>query len=250
MSHRDPVIEAGKRLWSEYGSDPSRGLREQLIEHYRPLAMAILRRILRRSDEDMEQVAMLALVKAVDRFDPGRGYSFPSFAVPTIQGEIKRYLRDHTRLIRCPRSLQRVRDAVIARSRDLTRTAGCPPSLAEVAAALNIDLDTVVEAMAVDDTCRPCSLNRLMLHSEQDQAATLEECVGAPDPELERVEERVSCSQMLRVLAPKLEEVLRLRYQDNLSQKEVAHRLGVSQMQISRLERRALDCLRGEVAVG
>jgi RNA polymerase sigma-B factor len=229
-------------------SDPCPELREQLIEQYRPLAMALLQRFRRHPDEDMEQVALLALIKAIDRFDPARGHCFPTFAVPTIQGELKRYLRDQSRLVRCPRSLLDLRDAVFARKRALTQTTGSSPTLAEIAADLEVELDQVVEAMAVDETCHPCSLDGLVPSRTQNQLVALEEFLGTEDAELQKTEERIAWTQALAELTPRLEQVMKLRYYENLSQQEAARRLGVSQMQVSRLERRALEYLRSQVA--
>jgi RNA polymerase sigma-B factor len=208
----------------------------------------VLLRIRRHPDEDLEQVALLALIKAIDRFDPARGLCFPTFAVPTIQGELKRCLRDQSRLLRCPRSLLNLRDAIFARKRTLTQTTGLDPTLAEIAADLGVELDQVVEAMAVDEACHPCSLDGLVPSSKRNQLVALEEFLGTEDPELQQVEERVAWTQALAELTPRLEQVMKLRYYENLSQQEAARRLGVSQMQVSRLERRALDYLRSQVA--
>jgi RNA polymerase sigma-B factor len=237
------------RLWSAYTLHPSSQLREQLIEHYRPLTMAVLHRFRHRWDEDLEQVALVGLVKAVDRFDPVRGNGFPTFAVPTILGELKRFLRDQSRLVRCPRSLLDLHAAVGAKEGELTQQFGRSPTLTEIAAALGKPLDRVVEAMAIEETCHPCSLDDLPPSREYYPPVALEECVGAEDPELKKVEERIAWEQELDQLDPRLRRVMRLRYYDNLSQREAAQCLGVSQMQVSRLERRALDRLRCQVAV-
>jgi RNA polymerase sigma-B factor len=184
------------------------------------------------------------LVEAVDRFDPSRGIEFPSFAVPTILGELKRYLRDHSRLVRCPQSLLELRAAVLAKEPELTGRSGRPPAVSEIAEALGQPVDQVLEALAVEETGRPRSLDELLPAVESGLPGTLAACLGAEDPELARVEERVGWAQMLNKLEPKLEKVMRLRYYGDLSQQETARRLGISQMQVSRLERRAIARLR------
>src|SRR5689334_15364647 len=119
MTAQGTRLRSREALWSEYRAHPDSGLRDELIEQHRPLAMAVMRRLMRHGDEDLEQVALLGLVKAVDRFDPGLGYSFASFAVPTIAGEIKRYLRDQSRPVRCPRSLLELHAKVVAKQAEL-----------------------------------------------------------------------------------------------------------------------------------
>jgi RNA polymerase sigma-B factor len=241
---------SGEALWSEYRAHPSPALREQLVERYRPLAMAVLRRLHISVDEDLEQVALLALVKAVDRFDPALGHQFSSFAVPTILGELKRYQRDQSRQVRCPRKLYRLHCAVIAKQADLAARSQCAPTLAEVADELGVGVDQVVEAMAAEDVCRPCSLIRSRSSQDLDEHLSLEECLGAEDPAIQKAETRIAWRQVIDELKPRLRDVIRLRYYQNMTQQQAAERLGVSQMHVSRLERRALDRLRHDAPVG
>jgi RNA polymerase sigma-B factor len=249
MGTQDERAQSADRLWSAFISDPTPQRREQLIDFYTPLALGVLHRLVSRWDEDLQQVALLGLVNAVDRFDPNRGYQFTSFAVPTITGEIKRCLRDHSRLVRCPRSILDLRAAVSAKERDLTMQSGQVPGLAEVAAALGLELDDVVDAMATEDMFYPRSLDGIMESIEHGQSPALEEHLGVEDPALVRVEDRIAWRQELEGLEPRYKEVIQLRYFGSLSQVEVARRLGVSQMQVSRLERRALAQLRGLLTV-
>jgi RNA polymerase sigma-B factor len=250
-ARRPGTREAGDpdQLWAAYASHPDYQLREQLIEHYRPLAIGILHRMPGRWDEDLEQVALLGLVKAVDRFNPACGTRFGSFAVPTIQGEVKRYLRDYSRPVRCPRPLLDLRAAMMTKERELTLKMGHGPTLSELAEALNVELDQVVEAMAIEETCHPHSLDRLLPVGEQGEPVPLEECIGEEDPELARAEQRILWNEVLERLEPALQQVVQLRFYQNLTQQEAAHRLGVSQMQVSRLERRALERLRAQMAI-
>lgn len=250
MTDRWPATLSEEQLWAAYMASRSERLREQLMERYRRLAYGALKRVHCSGDEDLEQVAMLGLVEAIDRFDPADGRPFVAFALPTILGELRHYLRDQSRPIRCPRPLLALRAAVVARQRDLRLQYGRDPSLAEIAGAMGIPLEQVVEAMALEDTCHPASLNQALPGREEDRSALPEELLGAEDPELARVEERVGWRQVLDRLEPRLRRVIELRFYQNLSQAKTAGCLGVSQMQISRLERRALDRLRRQVAAG
>lgn len=245
-----PAAVSEEQLWSAYARCRDARLREQLVAQYRRLAYAALKQLHCIGNEDLEQVALLGLVEAIDRFDPDCGHHFPSFALPTILGELRHYLRDQSRLIRCPRALLELRAAVIARQDNLRLKCGCNPSLAEIARDLGVDLEHVVEAMALEDACHPSSLDQGLPGRGEDRSRLAEELLGAEDPELARVEERIGWRQVLDHLDPRLRQVIELRFYQNLSQEKAARRLGVSQMQVSRLERRAIDRLRCQVAAG
>jgi RNA polymerase sigma-B factor len=247
MKTQQARLEVQERLWNAYQSRHESQVREQLIEEYRDLAYSVLHRMGRRWDEDMEQVALIGLMKAIDRFDPTSGNAFSSFAIPTIVGEIKRAVRDQSRLVRPTRSLLDLRVRIRRKEAELTSATGRSPTLPELAEALGLDLERVLEAMALEETCHPCSLEALVRPSDAAPAMTLEQALGEEDPELARVELRVACRQALALLEPRLQTVLRLRYYRNLTQQQAARRLGVSQMQVSRLERRALHQLQGEL---
>jgi RNA polymerase sigma-B factor len=247
MKTQQARAEARERLWSAYRSRHESQVREQLIDEYRDLAYSVLHRMGRRWDEDLEQVALIGLMKAVDRFDPASGNAFSSFAVPTIVGEIKRSMRDQSRLVRPTRSLLDLRVRVRAKEAELTAATGRSPTVAALAEALGLDLDCVLEAMALEETCHPCSLDTLLCSADSEQSMTLEQSLGQEDPELARVETCVACRQALALLDPRLRTVIQLRYYQNLTQKQAARRLGVSQMQVSRLERRALHQLQDEL---
>jgi RNA polymerase sigma-B factor len=250
ISDRATAALPEERLWSAYARTRDPRLREALVQSYRRLAYAALKQMHCLGDEDLEQVAMMGLVEAIDRFDPTDGHRFSSFALPTILGELRHYLRDQSRLIRCPRPLFDLRAAVIARVQEHRRQSGHEPRLTEIAHELGVALEHVKEAMAVEDTCHPSSLDQALPGREEDRSMLPEELLGAEDPELARVEERVGWRQVLERLDPRLREVIELRFYQNLSQEKAAGRLGVSQMQVSRLERRAIDRLRCQVAAG
>lgn len=237
-------------LWSADTTQPDPSLREELIEGYRPLVNAVLRRLGRRGDEDAEQVALLALVQAVDRFHPSCGVRFSTFAVPTIAGAIRRYLRDQSRCIRAPRALLDLRAEMRTAEDDLTSQHGKPPTVAALARTLGVDPDRVLDAMRMEETCHPRSLDRIVESLDIDRPTTLEESLGEEDPAIARVEERIAWRQEVATLEPRLQRVIELRYYGHLSQQEAARHLGISQMHVSRLERRALDRLRGHMGIG
>ncbi len=148
--------------------------------------------------------------------------------------------------MRCPRPLLNLRDAAKARERELIRKTGKPPTLAEVAAAMGVEVDRVAEAMEADENCHSWSLEGPVHRRPDEQELTLEDCLGEEDPELSKAEARIAWRQVLERLDPRLKQVIRMRFYQNLSQQESARRLGISQMQVSRLERRALDRLRAQ----
>jgi RNA polymerase sigma-B factor len=250
MTAQETRPRSGEALWSEYRAHPSSDLREELIEWYRPLAHTVLRRLRVPREEDLEQVALLGLIRAIDRFDLARGHQFSSFAVPTIVGEVKRYLRDQSRPMRCPRELYRLHRAVVDKQAELTARSQRAPTLSEVAAELGIEVDRVAEAMAAEDLCHPTSLDRRPLHEDSDETGSFEERLGEEDPAIQRTETRIAWTQVIGGLKPLLRDVIRLRYCQNMSQQQAAERLGVTQMQVSRLERRALDRLRLQAPIG
>jgi RNA polymerase sigma-B factor len=241
--------QSSEAQWAAYARKPDPHVREQIIQRYRPLAYSVLNKVHYRGDEDLEQVALLALVKAVDRFDPSSGHHFSSFAVPTILGELRHYLRDQSRMVRCPRPLFELRAAVLDRQRAQPLLNGQEATLADIARDLGVEPEHVVEAMALEEICHPSSLDQNSRCHEDEPPGQKEEILGAADPELERVEERIGWKQALAHLDPRLRKVIELRFYQNLSQQKAAARLGVSQMQVSRLERRALDRLRNQVAI-
>jgi RNA polymerase sigma-B factor len=232
-------------LWARRTAGDA-GARARLIERYLRLAHTLARRYARTSEplDDLEQVASLGLLRAVDRFDPGRGSSFSTFAVPTILGELKRHFRDHTWAVRVPREL---RDAWITvdRARDaLSAELGRSPSPAEVSRATGLSIERVVEAAEAAHAYRCDSLDRRVFAADDD-AVTLGDRLGGPDPELRRAEAGILLDQLASVaLSPRDREILRLRVEEDMLQREIADRVGVSQMQVSRILRDALVRLR------
>ena len=232
-----------ERLWELAGTGDA-GARDLLVEHHIALAHKLARRYARSSEpiEDLEQVACLGLVRAVDRFDPSHGTSFTTFAVPTILGELRRHFRDRTWSVRVPRALRDASAAVERAQEALAKRLGRSPSANEVADELGMSVERVLAAREVALVYRSDSLDRPVRADEA--GATLGDRLGACDEELRRAEDGVLIDQLAtETLSHRDREVLRLRFEDDLLQREIAERVGVSQMQVSRILRDAVQTL-------
>ena len=191
-------------------------------------------------------MASLGLVKAVDRFDPGRAVAFSSFAVPTILGELKRHFRDKGWSVRVPRDLQELALRLDRAQQDAARDLGRAPTSAELAQRLGVSEEEVLEAREAAHAYRAVSLDRP--RGEDDEAGpAVADAMGGDDPGFGRAEDAATVDQLLQVLAPREREVLRLRFSEDLTQQEIGERIGVSQMHVSRLIRQAIARL-GEAA--
>jgi RNA polymerase sigma-B factor len=187
------------------------------------------------------QVAALGLVKAIDRFDPDRGFAFTSFATPTILGELRRHLRDTAWALRVPRELQE-RSLTVARSAgELTTSLGRPPTAAEIADATGMALEDVVEARAAGSARHAVSIFRPLSEGEDEPLADV---LGAEDPAFGAAEDALTSERLLASLPHREREILRLRYQEELTQWQIGERVGCSQMHVSRLIRQSLEQLR------
>lgn len=236
-----------ERLFARFDADRSEANRNALVESYLPLAEFFAKRYRDRGveSEDLRQVAKLALVKAVDRFDPSRDVQFSTFAGRTIDGEIKRYFRDKTWSVRVPRSLQESSLEVRRVSDALSVELGRPPTISQLAGATGMDTDQVIEALDVQHSYLAASLDRG--GSDDDDAPPLASTVAINEERIERSEERMVISNLLKTLPEREREILELRFFSELSQAEIADRIGVSQMHVSRLIRRSLEDLRAKM---
>jgi RNA polymerase sigma-B factor len=215
--------------------------RERLILDHVGFVEALARRYADRGEpiEDLTQVGMVALVGAADRFDPARGVDFRSFAAPTVLGEIRRYFRDKAWAVRVPRGLKDDWATVNTAAEMLTGRIGRSPTAAEIAEETGLDLDRVLDALGARSAYRPRSLTRLTDDEESGD-------VDLPSSEdgYGLVEERMALADGLRHLPPRERVILHLRFEHGMYQSEIAARLGISQMHVSRLIARALDTLR------
>lgn len=233
-----------QRLFQRYRRFGDQTARERLIDRFLPLADRLARRYRKSGEpvEDLVQVARVGLVKAVDRFDPDRGVAFTSFAVPTILGELRRHFRDFVWSVHVPRGMKQRLLGVDAVAAELAGRLGRSPSPAEIAEAAGMSTEEVLEAMDTAATADCLSLDA-PLGTEEDGAHSYADTLGAEDDRLELVELAASLEPSLRGLPGRDRLLLHMRFIDGLSQWEIAERLGVSQMQVSRRLRRTLDRL-------
>ena len=240
MGSGDEVRELLRR-WHE---DGDRAARAELAERMLPLARSLARRYIGKGEplDDLEQVASLGLLKAIDRFDVSREVRFATFAVPTIAGELKRHFRDRAWMLRVPRDVQEL-SARVARCREtLTRELGRSPTVPEVAHALGAGLEQVLEALRAADAYRMMSLDEPLA-----EGAGALEAIGGDDEGYELAEHRVLLRPGLDRLGEREREIVRLRYYEGLTQREIASAVGVSQMHVSRLIRRSIDAMRDTI---
>ena len=221
--------------------------REQLVERYLPLARRLARRYQRAEEplEDLVQVACLGLIKAIDRFDIEREVVFSSYAVPTILGELKRHFRDRTWSVRVPRDLQ---ELALRVDRTVTRLSvgkHRSPSVGEIAEAVGASEEQVLEALEAAGAYRAGSLDAPRVVQGVPDGESLADTLGEEESGFRRAEERATLEPLLARISARERVVLELRFGEDLTQAEIGERIGVSQMQVSRLIRQALARLRG-----
>ena len=224
--------------------DPLRAARrDRAIQAWLPLARHLARRYHGRGEPigDLTQVAVLGLIKAVDRYETDRGVEFSGFAVPTIIGEIKRHFRDRTWFIKVPRRLQELRLAITAANNELTHRLGRSPTVADVAGHLGITEEEVLEGL---EGARAYAATSLSTPAGEDGSSELGDTFGAVDHGYELTELRVALGPALAALEPREQRILSLRFYGNFTQSEIAAEVGVSQMHVSRLLTKALAKLR------
>lgn len=235
---------AALERFATYQRTGDRKLRNALIEEHIRLAEFLARRFSHRGEpvDDLRQVALVGLLKAVERFDPSRGLKFSSFATPTIVGEIKRHFRDKGWAVRVPRRVQELHLRVTRVVDDLSLELGRPPTYAEVAVRAGVSEDEVVEAIDAGSAYRSASLDAG--RSDDEDSPGLLGQLGSIDADLDRAERRASLSPLIAGLPEREQIMLYLRFYEGMTQSEIAKRLGISQMHVSRLLTRSLDQLR------
>ena len=239
-------------LFERWRLHQDRRARDEIIERFIPLAKKLARRYAQSSEpyDDLIQVASLGLVKAVDRFDPGRGFAFSSFAVPTIVGELKRYFRDAAWALHVDRSAQELARRITDAQQKLSSRSGRTPTVPELAEYLELTQEEVLDGLQTAEAYGTVSLDApLSVEGEEDGSRI--DSIGNSDSRLTRVHDQVTIFSAARHLPAREREILFLRFGEDLTQSEIAERVGVSQMQVSRLLRRSLAQLRdlaGEAA--
>jgi RNA polymerase sigma-B factor len=240
----------GVALFRRWRYEGDRVAREQLVIRHLPLARKLAARYGRTQEpfEDLFQVASLGLLKAIDRFDPDRGIAF-TFAVPTILGELKRHFRDKGWAVHLPRGLQelvlRIQDA----DAKLGSVGGRSPTVDEIADYLNIEIEQVLEGLEAIAAHHATSMDQPIETNQDDGTSTPHDMVGTVDEGYALVDTSTSLAAAVKHLRRSDREVLALRYREDLKQSEIAERIGVSQMQVSRILRRATDQLRETVDI-
>jgi len=231
------------------GDDPRREvLRDRLVEGYLPLARHIARRFSQRGEpqEDLEQVATVGLIHAVDRFSPERGTDFLSYAVPTITGEVRRYFRDKAWSTRVPRRLKDLRLAIGSSMPILSQQLNRAPTAGELAEHLQRSREEILEALEAANAYRSSSLDDMLV--DDPSSGRLADVLGTADGELEQVEHRETVQPALRRLPERERTIVMLRFFGGMTQTQIAERVGVSQMHVSRLLTRTLATLRADLS--
>ena len=238
-------LREDKELFARYADKHDPVDRDLLVERFMPLARSLASRYLRRDEpfDDIFQVACLGLLKAIDGFDVSRGRAFSSYAVPTIVGEIKRHYRDRTWTVHVPRDLQDLTLSVDRTVQQLERELLRKPTVTEIADKLSVSEEDVLEALQASRAHRVGSLDS-PVRDEEDPASTVGERIGTPEPGFRQAEHRAMLSRLMNVLSPRDRLVLRLRYEQDLTQEQIGQRVGISQMQVSRVLRQCIVKLR------
>jgi len=242
--------EAARNLLQEYWHSRDPAIRERLVVAHASLAAYLARKYAYRGEplEDILQVAQVGLLGALDRYDPTRGVEFSTFATATIIGEIKRYFRDKSWSVHVPRRLRELNNQLMRMMETLSQDLGRSPTIEEIAAASGVPFENVVEALEVGQAYNPVSLDTEGAETRGGQPSSLMDYLGGEDQDLRRAEERHTVAEALAALPEQLQAIIRLRYFEDLPQAEIARRLGISQMHVSRLQREALRRMREMVA--
>ncbi|MDT7589513.1 MAG: polymerase sigma-B factor [Pseudonocardiales bacterium] len=244
-AHLVPLLHEHAALAAD---EPRRGaLRDRLITGYLPVAQHLARRFVHRGVplEDLVQVATLGLINAVDRFDPAFGREFLAYAIPTIQGELRRYFRDHSWSMRVPRRLKDLHVSINRVTEELAQGLGRAPRPSEIASRLGISLDEVLEGLEATASYASQSLDEVL--TEGEDKATLANLLGTNDTGLELVEVHHTLGPLLETLPARERTILVLRFFENMTQSKIAAQLGISQMHVSRLLTQTLATLRERV---
>ena len=234
-----------RRKFHEYAKSHERTLRDDLVTAHMGLAEYLARRFTNRGEplDDLVQVAALGLLKAVDRFDPERGLEFSTYATPTIVGELKRHFRDKGWAVRVPRRVQELHLRLGSVVSNLSQELGRSPTIGEIAQAAAVSEEEVLEAIEAGHAYRFTSLDA---PARDEDEASLSTELGAEDQGLIDSEHRVTLSPLIAQFPPRERMILHLRFFEGMTQSEIAGRLGISQMHVSRLLARALAQLRSQ----
>ncbi|MCZ2260427.1 RNA polymerase sigma factor SigB [Sporosarcina sp. G11-34] len=221
-----------------------------LVLHYERLVQSIARKYSNGKPyhEDLVQVGMLGLLGAIRRYDPELGRSFEAFAVPTIIGEIKRFMRDKTWAIHVPRRIKELGPKIRATVEALTTELQRSPLISEIAEYLDVEEDVVLEAMELGKSYQALSMDHTLDADSEGGTVTLFDIVGKTDDGFEAIDQRMLVADALVVLSEREKQIIEFTYIEQLSQKEAGDRLGISQMHVSRLQRKAIKKLQEAIS--
>ena len=251
LSARDLALAPDEELLEAYHLDRDPAAREQLVKRFLPFARKLALRYVHSREplDDLVQVASVGLLNAIERFEPGRGKKFTSFAAPTIVGELKRHFRDKGWTVHVPRDLQERALAVSRQTERLSAVLSRSPTLEELAEALECTIEQVMEAIDAAHNYHPASLDAPVVNDSEDRAA-LAETLGGEDSGFELAEDRQALAASWSTLSEVEREVLSLRLVHELTQREISQRIGCSQMHVSRLLRRSMVRLDAAASAG
>jgi RNA polymerase sigma-B factor len=237
-------------LFARYHTAQDAGAREDLVLAHENLAVYLARKFAGRGEllDDIIQVARIGLLKAIDRYDPARGIEFTTYATPTIVGEIKRHFRDKLWAIRVPRRLRELNYTLMRAVEEMSQRLGRSPTIPELAEFTEVAFDDVIEALEVGRAYSPSSFDADGAEGDEEHAVTLVETIGGEDRAIERLEDQVTLDAALDLLPERARRIVRMCFFEDLSQAEVARRLGISQMHVSRILRNALGRLRALIS--
>jgi RNA polymerase sigma-B factor len=239
--------EDAQALLREYARTRDIAIRDRLVVIHERMVRYLAGRFGPSSGtsvEDLVQVGYIGLIAAIDRFDPDKGVSFVTFAVPTILGEIKRYFRDQTWGLKAPRRLRELGLSLRTLREQLEQKLGRPPTVTEMATAAGVSEERLLQAMDLDRVYQPASLDAHLQDANGDDKSSFWDAIGRADPEISAIEEREALRHALERLDQRQRTIIYYRFFEETSQAEVARRLGISQMHVSRLERQALKRLK------
>jgi RNA polymerase sigma-B factor len=238
-----------RRLLERYAKDKSPTVREELVDRFMPLARRLAARYAGGAEpfDDLVQVASVGLVKAIERFDPERGTAFSTFAVPTILGELKRHFRDRGWSVHVPRDVQERILKVEKATAELPAKLGHSPTIQEIGQRIEATDEEVLEAMHASQGHHAVSLDATSSMGDGDEPAPLRDRIGSEDLSFNTVEYGEAIGPVLAEISERDREVLHLRFVEDLTQSEIAERVGVSQMHVSRILRATIDKLRARI---
>ena len=225
-------------------------LRDELVVAHLNLVRYLAVKFVNRGEalDDLIQVGTVGLIKAIDRFDIERGVEFTTYATPTVVGEIKRYFRDKGWAVKVPRRLQELNLSVNRAIEKMTVALGRSPTVAELAKAVDASEEEILEAQELGQAYNLLSLDTELGGDSDKNGQTLADYIGKADPNLQLLEDRTNLERAFEVLSKRERFILFLRFYESVSQTEIARRLNVSQMHVSRLQQKALEKLRGALA--